>query len=679
MKADPSSGLLAPGISKGSTMKFRSIAALPLLAMLAPAVASAETSEEAAAKFGAREFVRSISISPAGDHAVLVTPRQGGEAALVINFADGSTKPILNAQGGNERITNCHYVLDARIVCQIVFSTGSGRNIEMANRMVSLAPDGSDMRQLTAKVSASGMYESRYGGGVIDFNVVDRPNAILMLRDVEAQQATGTISGRRADGLTVEMVDLLDNSRRQIESPRSSAVEYISDGHGNVRLVQLRPTDNDGYAKSVANYLYRAKDGKGGWKPLSSVETKNALSYGFVPVAVDSNADVAYGFDSNNGFTGLYQMKLDGSGETSLVLGRANSDVDSLMTIGRDQRVVGASYATEKRYVEYFDPALKKLSTDIAKALGGGVSVDIVDASANESKLLLFSGSDTKPGQFYVYDKGTRQLAPLLPARPELAGMSLGEMKPITFPASDGTQIPGYLTLPPGSDGKNIPAIVMPHGGPWARDEWGFDWLVQYFANRGFAVLQPNFRGSTGYGSQWFQRNGFQSWNIAIGDINDAGRWLQKEGIAAPGKLGIFGWSYGGYAALQSQVVEPDLFKAVVAVAPVTDLDSLRAESLGYSNYRIMDQAIGNGPHIASGSPARHAAKFKAPVLLVHGDTDTNVAVQQSRTMADRLKDAGKQVDYIEFDGLAHQLDDAGARARMLVAAEKTLRQGMGL
>jgi dipeptidyl aminopeptidase/acylaminoacyl peptidase len=175
-------------------------------------------------------------------------------------------------------------------------------------------------------------------------------------------------------------------------------------------------------------------------------------------------------------------------------------------------------------------------------------------------------------------------------------------------------------------------------------------------------VLQPNFRGSAGYGSAWYQRNGFKSWRLAIGDVNDAGRWLIKEGIAAPGKLGILGWSYGGYAALQSSVLDSNLYKGIVAIAPVTDLDRLRQESVGFTNFRLVDQFIGNGPHVKEGSPAQNVAAIKAPVLLFHGTLDQNVGVGESRLMDDRLRGAGKRVTYVEFPGLDHQLADAPAR-----------------
>ncbi len=292
--------------------------------------------------------------------------------------------------------------------------------------------------------------------------------------------------------------------------------------------------------------------------------------------------------------------------------------------------------------------------------------MSIVDANDDESKILLIASSDVDPGTLYLYDKGTRSLAELLPLRQPLANRQMGAVQPVVYPAGDGTSIPGYLTLPVGGTGRNLKAIVMPHGGPGSRDEWGFDWLAQFFVARGYAVLQPNYRGSAGYGEAWYGRNGFQDWETAIGDVNDAGRWLVTQGIADPEKLAVVGWSYGGYAALQSQVVDPSLYKAVVAIAPVTDLEALREENRNFTSRLTVDEFIGRGPHVSAGSPARHAERFAAPVLLVHGTKDLNVGVGQSKLMRDRLNSAQKQVDYLEFEGLDHQLEHSQARAIML-------------
>jgi dipeptidyl aminopeptidase/acylaminoacyl peptidase len=267
----------------------------------------------------------------------------------------------------------------------------------------------------------------------------------------------------------------------------------------------------------------------------------------------------------------------------------------------------------------------------------------------------------------------------LLASRPELDGVKLAQVKPIQYRAADGTMIPGYLTLPPGSDGKGIPAIVMPHGGPAARDEWGFDWLAQFYAHRGYAVLQPNFRGSSGYGSEWFQKNGFQSWRTAIGDVADAGRWLVEQKIADPAKLAVVGWSYGGYAALQSAATSPDLFKAVVAIAPVTDLQQLRTDGMAYMGGSVAKDYIGAGPHLREGSPAQNASAIKAPVLMFHGTLDSNVLIRQSKLMKDKLDGAGRKAELITYPGLEHGLRDSESRADMLRRSDAFLRASMGL
>jgi dipeptidyl aminopeptidase/acylaminoacyl peptidase len=352
-------------------------------------------------------------------------------------------------------------------------------------------------------------------------------------------------------------------------------------------------------------------------------------------------------------------------------------DINHIVTIGRHGRVVGVSYTTDRRQIEYFDPDFKKLAASLGRALPQTPLIYFLSASADEQRLLVFAGSDTDPGHYYIYDRPTHHLNEFLEARPELSKIAMAPMKSVSFKAADGTVIPAYLTMPVGGADKNLPAIVMPHGGPDYRDEWGFDWLVQYFAHRGYAVLQPEYRGSSGYGDAFYAKNGFRSWQAAMGDICDAGRWLVKEGIANPAHLAIVGWSYGGYAALQTNVVEPSLFKAIVAVAPVTDLGMLKAESAAYTNSQLVAQRIGSGDIVSQGSPARHADRITAPVLMFHGDHDLNVGVAESRAMDSALRKAGKSSTLVVFPGLDHQLDDSDARAKLLDQADTFLRSTM--
>jgi len=254
----------------------------------------------------------------------------------------------------------------------------------------------------------------------------------------------------------------------------------------------------------------------------------------------------------------------------------------------------------------------------------------------------------------------------------------LASVKAVVVSATDGTAIPAYLTVPAGKPAKNLPAVVLPHGGPSARDEWGFDWLAQYLAARGYAVLQPNYRGSAGFGDAWLMKNGFKSWRTSIGDITSSARWLSSQGIADPNRVAIVGWSYGGYAALQSAATEPGLFKAVAAIAPVTDLGMLKDESADYTNSQLVADFIGSGPHIADGSPLRHASSIKVPVLLVHGDMDVNVRVAESEKMAAALQQAGTPVEFLRYRALDHQLEDSAARIEMLTKIGELLERTIG-
>jgi dipeptidyl aminopeptidase/acylaminoacyl peptidase len=362
-----------------------------------------------------------------------------------------------------------------------------------------------------------------------------------------------------------------------------------------------------------------------------------------------------------------------------VVYANAEVDVDALIRIGRANRVVGATYITEYPHAVYFAPDVKALIESLSRALKPATP-RVVDASADESRMLVLTSTDKDPGVYYVFDRKSQRLQTFLVVRSQLEGIKLAAVKPITYRAADGTDIPGYLTLPPGVDiAQGLPALVMPHGGPGARDVWGFNWVAQFFAARGYAVLQPNFRGSAGYGEQWFQKNGFRSWQTAIGDVLDGGRWLVKEGIADPRKLGIVGWSYGGYAALQSAVVDPTLFKAVIAIAPVTDLNQIKQEHRYWTDVEIVNAYVGDGPHMHEGSPAEHADRFRVPVLLFHGEMDRNVSVEESRLMATRLKRAAVSCELMTWPDLDHSLDDSSARAQMLSRSDSFLRAAFGM
>ncbi len=647
----------------------------------APAIAQTNNSAQAAAQFGARETVLQISLSPDGKRVALIQPSGArGTQLFIASIDNGIPAPIFSSSGNPDQLTDCHWSTNARLVCQLYLVLNDGSNNRGFIRTFAVDADGKNLKMVSAQVNPRALYIAGNGGGVIDWlgDGESNGNSILMTRAFVPESTSGTLLANDREGMGVERVNTLTLQRNIVEKPRADAVEFYSDGHGVVRMIGYNPKSGTGYDSNKINYYYR-KPNDSTWLQFGTLELAGGKTIGFNPYAIDRTLNVAYGFDVSHDRTALYRISLDGNMTRELVYERPDVDVDGLVRIGREKRVVGVSFATDRRQNVFFDPELKKLGQGLSKALPGLPLVYFIDASADEKQLLLWAGSDVDPGHYYLFDKTTKKLGEVMPKRAELAKTPLAKVKAITFPAADGTQIPGYLTLPPGSDGKNLPAIVMPHGGPGARDEWGFDWLAQFFANRGYAVLQPNFRGSSGYGEGWFKDNGFKSWRAAIGDVNDGGHWLNSQGIAAPGKLAIVGWSYGGYAALQSAVLDPTLFKAIVAIAPVTDLEQLRTEASHFTNGALVSAFIGQGPHIREGSPAQNAGRITAPVLMFHGDKDQNVEIAQSRTMARSLRGAGKKVELVEFKDLTHSLSDSAVRTQMLAKSDMFLRQSLGL
>ncbi len=632
-----------------------------------------------AAAFGARESIESIALSPDGTRIAFVAPDKTKGTALYFTDVAGTQKPLrtLVATGEPEHLGQCNWASNTRVVCQVYSIQKEADGPTTGSRMVGVDVDGANVKMISKRDTSNQIMLSYFGGNVIDW-MPGKDGSVLLTRVVIPKIAGDTQSiGGSIDGVAVERVDTTSLASERVVKPVKSALEFITDGRGTVRMMGVLPSGGGyGYDLRYIDYKFR-RQGTTEWEPFGRLE--RMTDTGFNPIAVDGVADEAYGFVRKDGRMAIFKRALDGSSREDLVFARPDVDVDGLMRLGRAQRIVGVTFATERRQAVYFDPGLAKLASGLAKALPKTPLINFMGASDDEQRLLIWAGADNDPGRYYLFDRGTKQLKPLLLSRPELSATPLATVKSVQVKAADGTVVPGYLTLPPGSDGKKLPAIVMPHGGPGARDEWGFDWLSQYYANRGYAVLQPNFRGSTGYGDSWFQNNGFKSWKIAIGDVNDAGRWLVSEGIADPAKLAIVGWSYGGYAALQSGVTAPDLFKAIVAIAPVTDLALLKRDLKEYSGEDLARDYIGSGPHIVEGSPAQNAAKIAVPVLLVHGDLDQNVPVSASKLMNERLKAANKSVEFILYPGLQHSLIDSGVRADMLRRSDAFLRTAMGI
>ena len=630
-----------------------------------------------AAAFGARESVEDISLSPDGRQVAWLQPGPGQVTELYVSSTSGGAKPrrLTLSDGNPLRLRRCNWAANDRLVC-VIFGLGGSRNKPVEfTRLIALDDDGGNVRELGQQDSQRRLFARQFDGDVVDWLAQD--GSVLMERNYVPDFSTGTRLGNKLDGLGVDRIDTRTLKVSQVERPAPDAQGFFSDGSGNIRLVAVESVNSlSGLLSATIRYRYRPS-GTRDWREFGTFDV--LTREGILPLQVDGSSNSVYGLKRLDGRDALYRVKLDGTLATELIYAHPAVDVGDLVTLGARKRPIGSSYVTENPAIEYFNPADAQLVRSLAKALPAFPDITLVDAGRDEKQLLIRASSDHDPGRYFLFDRVVGTLNEILLARPELEGVLLSVVKSVTYATTDGVKVPAYLTLPPGSDGKNLPGIVLPHGGPAARDEGGFDWLAQFFAQRGYAVLQPNFRGSTGYGDDWLVDNGFKSWRIAIGDVTDAGRWLVREGIVAPDKLAILGWSYGGYAALQANVLDPGLFKAAIAIAPVTDFSMLKEESRGFTNRGIVTDYIGSGPHIVAGSPAANAATFKAPVLMFHGARDANVGIQQSRTMHAALRKAGKRSELIEYQNLEHDLADSAARADVLNRSDEFLRANLGL
>jgi len=345
-----------------------------------------------------------------------------------------------------------------------------------------------------------------------------------------------------------------------------------------------------------------------------------------------------------------------------LMLGFALGEGGRLLFGGSNEKpkgLIGLVYQADKPKHIWFDEAAAKTYKSVSGAFPGAV----VRFDVNAPKALVFVRSDTSPGEYYVYDREKKSLEDTsMRARPEIDPKAMRPMRPVVWTARDGLRIDGYLTLPEASvAGRRAPLILHPHGGPWARDNWAYNPEVQFMANRGFAVLQPNFRGSTGFGARHLRLSYKQWGGTMIDDMIDGVEWAIKAGIADPDYIGVYGASYGGYATLMSLVRRPDLFKWGINYVGVTDMtvhqDTQPAQL--YGNFAELAKRL-NGDQKADAalfgdqSPARHVDRIKAPVFHAYGGVDQNVDFANGKTIRSAFDKAAKPYEWMFVGDEAH-------------------------
>lgn len=423
---------------------------------------------------------------------------------------------------------------------------------------------------------------------------------------------------------------------------------WLADRNGNVRIAVA----SDGVEGTI---LYRDSE-KDEFKPFIEMEAGDEV----MPLAFSKDNQYIYA-TSNKGRDKVEVVKYDLKGNEEVIMSNDQVDVSGVLYSAEHDKLLYGAYITDKPHYQFFDENFEKLFRKIQSKLNVHESeLGINDYNKEMTKFIVSVSSDTVYGKYYYYDSTTDELTELATLSPWLNPNELAEMHPISYKSRDGLTINGYLTLPKNKEAKDLPLIVNPHGGPWARDMWGFNPEVQLLANRGYAVLQVNFRSSTGYGKK-FLHAGNKQWGLKIqDDITDGVQWAIDQGIADPDRIGIYGASFGGYATLAGITYTPDLYAAAVDYVGVSNIFTLLNtippywETMRNMFYERVGHPEKDKELLTAVSPVFHADKIKTPLFVAQGANDPRVNKAESDQIVEALRARGVDVEYMLKDNEGH-------------------------
>jgi len=368
--------------------------------------------------------------------------------------------------------------------------------------------------------------------------------------------------------------------------------------------------------------------------------------------------------------------------ETNVLFEHDEVDVDILLFSRRRKRLTAVAFQVDKLGYHFFDEARRELQAFIDEQLPGRENI-VVSHSRDEMRYIVHSASDRTLGGYYLLDAEARSLTHLFDISPWLDESRMAEIRPIRYAARDGLPIRGYLTLPPDADPTRLPLIVHPHGGPWARDSWGFDPEVQFLANRGYAVLQVNFRSSAGFGRAFLEA-GFGQWGLSMqDDITDGVRWAIDEGIADPDRIAIYGGSYGGYATLAGLTKTPDLYACGISYVGVSNLftwiESIPPYWKPYLDmiYEMVGHPERDRERFEATSPFFNADKIAVPLFVAQGANDPRVRKPESDQIVEALRERGVEVTYLVKDNEGHGFQNEENRFEFYREMERFLDRWM--
>jgi len=648
---------------QSTALLMRAAFAAALLACALPATAPAAPKPPSLEDFAMRPYVQDADLSPGGKHlAVLRLLGRGKHYAVFVYetahldrdpYTLGSKHMDIQAVSwaNDERLLiwtrQPVEVSGNRIGYNTVGTGGAGKAKTYANKLLSVGLDGSRWIELPRKAEIK-----RFATEIVQ-NRLARPNLVSRLPEEKDWVLVGW-SGDGGSSADLFKVNVKNGRARSVFRQSQNYSGYEVDSDREVRLRSAYTKDD------TIQQQYRLK-GSEDWKVLFSWKVADR-----VPISILGFADAEGGETFNHVYVrtakdrdteAIYRYDLQNPGDSGELL-FAHKRFDASGVLLRDMGdqekgvLTGFSYVADEPRFHYIDEEEAALKNSINAVLPAGNFNVILDRAADDKYIVIRSRGPREPGRFYLLTD--RRKIEEIGRVAFIDSEQLGPMRGLWFKARDGMKIHAVLTLPP--TGKPpYPAIALPHGGPWARDAVGWDEWAQLLATRGYAVLQPNFRGSEGFGQKYW-RAGDAEWGYKMqDDVDDGMLHLVKQGIADPKRMAIFGWSYGGYSAMVGSLREPNLYRCAIPGAGVSSMELIQIER---NRNRFID--IFQAPATAGLSPIKEVDKVNVPVLLIHGDRDQIVPIKHSDMFARALKAQGKPYKYVKLVDAAHTLDTMG-------------------
>lgn len=584
-------------------------------------------------------------VSPGGEYLSWLAPWEN-RLNVFVQPVDGSTAPRRLTDATKRDIAGYFWAAKDQIV--YLQDDGGDENFHL----YAVNTDGQERRDLTP-----------FPG--VRVSVVDD------LRDDEDHLLI-SMNKRDAHVFDVYRLNTRTGEMQMVAENPGSVAEWVTDHEGKVRAA----IQTDGVNTEL---LYRASENEPFRKVLVTDFRESVDPLFFTYDNKELYASSNLGRDK----AAIVRLDPETGKELEVIFEHPEVDVGSLLGSDKRKVITAATFTKDKREYHFFDRWRQELQEKLEKKFPG-MEVSLASMNRDENRFIVRTQSDRTRGASWFYDATTDDLRKLADISPWLHEEQMAPMTPVQVTARDGLKLPAYLTLPPGEKAHNLPAVLYVHGGPWVRDAWGFNGAAQFLANRGYAVLQVNYRGSTGYGRAFWEK-GFKQWGKAMqDDLTDAAKWLVEQGIADPKRIAIYGGSYGGYAALAGMAFTPEVYAAGISFVGPSNLFTLLEtvppywEPMRKMNYEMIGDPEKEPELLREASPLFSADDIRAPLLIAQGANDPRVKKAESDQIVEALKKRGIDVPYIVKDNEGHGFANEENRLYFYRAIEQFLAKHLG-